>query len=668
MRIRIVSASITAATGLAVCALGLSGGMSTAALDSTFEQQNINGQILYYWHGTKAGLLLGAGGNMRIDARRSNGAREIELQFRGASPDCIPRGESPEMVQVRYYNETNPGGVARPHFRRVRYRNLYPGIDLIFYANRGSPEFDLELAPGASPEQIRIGYGTAAVGLTESGDIEVRAGKLRMTQRPPLVRQMVNGSAVSISSRYVLEDTGLAGVRMGPYNPTLPLTIDPILNFTADLGGQGFDAAYAMALDAAGAIYVAGETDSLSFGGAGQRSNFDAFVAKLDPTGSQILYATYFGGSGTDIARGIAVDTAGNVYVTGTTDSQNFPTTTGVVGPTNAGLEDAFVVKLSPSGAILYATMLGSSGDDLSAGIAIDASGNVYITGQTNASFPVTSGALQTTNRGGNDCFVTKLNATATSLVYSTMLGGSGDDFCRGIAVDSAGNAYVTGVTYSADFPVQGAPQTALRGEADAFIAKINASGTAIVYSTFLGGDSFDEANAIAIDGTGAAYVAGDTLSWNFPTTSAAIQSTLKGGYDAFVAKISPAGDSFVYATMLGGSATDSATAIAVDAANRAVVAGFTNSSDFPVQQALQTLGGGFDAFVAVLDSSGSTLQLSTYLGGAGDDRAYATAAGSGNSIYLTGATQSAAFPQPAAPQGLRPGTLLSASAGTPSR
>lgn len=420
----------------------------------------------------------------------------------------------------------------------------------------------------------------------------------------------------------------------------------PVLNFTTTLGAQGYEAAYGIAVDAAGYIYVAGETDSLGFSSSGRRSSRDAFVAKLDPSGSTIVYLTYFGGSGTDGARAIAVDSAGSAYVAGVTNSPDFPITSGAAGGRNAGLEDAFIVKLDPSGAVLYSTMLGSAGSDQAAAIAVDALGNAYIAGQTNGSFPTTSGALQTHFRGGTDCFVAKLSANGGTLLYSTLLGGSGIDSCRGIAVDSAGNAYVTGVTYSSDFPLQSALQTALKGSANAFVAKLNASGSALIYSTFFGGGSFDEANAIALDWSGAAYIAGDTTSWNFPTTPGAPQTLLKGDYDAFVVKLSPAGDAAVYSTLVGGSNRDAANAIAVDAYGRAVISGMTASVDLPQQQPVQaSAGGSMDAFTAVVDSSGSSLILSSYLGGSGDDRALAVATAPGNRIYLAGFTQSPDFP-----------------------
>jgi hypothetical protein len=645
MRSRICSSSII--TTAIAAFLGYTEAMSAAPgmslLHSTFEQQTTQGQTRFYWSGGGAGIVLEPGGNIRI---QSTAASSLIMRFPGANACSTPQGEVSGMVPVRYYTESSPEGVERPHFGRVRYRDLYPGIDLIFHVDRGSLEFDLELAPGADPDLIRMHYETASARLIPNGEIRAQSGDLTVFQKPPVVHQVVNGTVVPIATHYVLRDTGAFGVRLDRYNPALPLTIDPVLTISSVVGGQGYDVAYAMGVDASGSIYVAGETDSLTFWGTGRRSNRDAFVMKLNSTGSTILYATYLGGSGLDSARGIAVDSAGNAYIVGTTNSTNFPATSGAVGKSNAGFEDAFVFKLSSNGSIVYSTMVGSSGSDLGLGIAADGSGNAYITGQTTGSFPVTTSAFQTTYRGNTNCYVAKLNATASALVYSTYLGGSSQNICRGIAVDASGNAYLAGVTYSTDFPIQGGVQSALRGSADAFVAKLNPAGSALVYSTFLGGDGFDEANAITVDPSGAAYVAGDTGSWNFPVTSGAYQSANKGGYDAFVVKLAPAGNVLNFATLLGGNYADAAYAVAVDSAGRTFIAGHSNSFDLPVQQAAQgSIGGMFDGFTAAFDPTGSTLLYSSYIGGSGDDHAYAIAATAGKKVYAAGSTQSQNFP-----------------------
>jgi len=332
-------------------------------------------------------------------------------------------------------------------------------------------------------------------------------------------------------------------------------------------------------------------------------------VTKLNPTGSGLVYSTYLGGSGDDNGTSIGVDAAGNAYVMGGTSSTNFPTTAGAFQRTfGGGISDAFVTKLNPAGSgLVYSTYLGGSGSEGGFGIAVDAGGNAYVTGHTGSTnFPTTTGAFQTSFGGGGfDAFVTKLNSTGSALVYSTYLGSSGTDNGNGIAVDAAGNAYVTGDTTSANFPTTtGAFQTTFRGGFDdAFVTKLNSTGSALVYSTYLGGSSTDNGTSIAVDAVGNAYVTGGTFSTNFPTTTGAFQTTLSGLEDAFVTKLNPLGTGLVYSTYLGGSGSDVGDGITVDAlpTPNAYVTGFTDSTNFPTTAgAFQTtLGGGEDAFVA---------------------------------------------------------------------
>src|SRR5207244_4370657 len=308
----------------------------------------------------------------------------------------------------------------------------------------------------------------------------------------------------------------------------------------------------------------------------------DAFVTKLNPTGSGLVYSTYLG-TGYDSGRAIAVDSAGNAYVTGETSSNNFPTTPGAFQSTlspGAG-GNAFATKLNPLGsALVYSTCLGGSAPDQARGIALDAAGNAYVTGNTSSSdFPTSPGAYQTTFGGGfgsglGDAFVAKLDPTGSALIYSTYLGGSGDDVAYGIALDSSGNAYVVGATASTDFPTTpGAFQTTFGGgDADIFVTKVNPLGSALVYSTYLGGSGQDEGYGIAVDGLPSpnAYLTGETLSTDFPTTSGAIQTTLGGGpsdYDAFVTTLDPTGSALIYSTYLGGAAIDYVNSLAVDRA-----------------------------------------------------------------------------------------------------
>jgi hypothetical protein len=340
---------------------------------------------------------------------------------------------------------------------------------------------------------------------------------------------------------------GTVGFHIGAYDRAQPLIIDPVLSYSTYLGGGGMDAATSIAVDGGGSAYVAGWTTSTDLPTvnpvrAQNGGGVDAFVAKLGPGGNTLIYCTYLGGRGDDRAFGIAVDAGGNAYVTGWTASSAFPTVAPVQSTLGGG-KDAFVAKLNPAGnTLIYSTYLGGAANDSGNAIAVDAAGNAYVAGGSYSfNFP-TLGPYQTSNRGQQNAFIAKLNAFG-SLVYSTYLGGNGSDSAAGIAIDGTGDAFVTGGTTSTNFPTASPVQAASGGNQDAFIAKLNPSGNALLYSTYLGGSggaagSVEAGAAIAVDATGAAYVAGSTSSANFPVTTGALQATYLGGVsDGFVTK-----------------------------------------------------------------------------------------------------------------------------------
>lgn len=403
---------------------------------------------------------------------------------------------------------------------------------------------------------------------------------------------------------------GVQDVFVTKLNPT-----GSALVYSTYLGGSGNEQGRGIAVDASGNAYVTGITKSSNFPttpGAFKTtlgSAFDnGFVTKLDPTGSMLVYSTYLGGSSVDWIFAIAIDTSGNAYVTGKASSGDFPTTSGVFEPVMLGSGgSAFVTKLnSPGSALAYSTFLDAVGNSsVGIGIAVDSSGNAYVTGSTTSgTYPTTPGAFQTTfGGGGNDTFVTKLSPTGSALVYSTLLGGGGSDNVQAIAVDGSGNAFVTGVTNSLNFPTTaGALQTAIGGSSDVFVTKVNATGTGLAYSTYLGGNGPDTSFSIAVDASDNAYVTGVTGSNNFPVTPGAIQSISAGGDDVFVAMLNPAGSGLVYSTYLGGiSNNDIGHGIAVDQFANAYVTGLTLSPNFPTTPgAFQTAfaGGASDVFI----------------------------------------------------------------------
>jgi len=464
----------------------------------------------------------------------------------------------------------------------------------------------------------------------------------------PLTRELGDLNAQTDRHRLYLGNDPARWLAAAPAASTSSLTLSTFL------GGSNFDQVYALAVDAAGDIYVTGQTASLNFPTrtGGLDGNRDVFVAKLNPAGTHLTYLTILGGQQTDTPRGIAVDASGNVYVTGFTLSADFPTTTGAYQTTSRGPEGGFVLKLNSSGVLVYSTYLGGSGRDFATGIAVDGSGNAYVIGYTSSTnFPVTGGVFQVSYGGGfNDVFVTKLNSSGNGLVYSTFFGGLGDDTATSIAVDAAGNAYICGETNSVNLPVSNAFQIANAGGQDAFAAKLNPTATALVFSTYLGGSLGDYANSIAIDSSQNVYVAGATSSFDFPVSATAFQSAMGGGpYNAFVAKLTSAGTSLAFSTFLGGTGSDEANALAVDSAGNVWLAGSTSSTNFPRVNALQTLlAGGKDVFVATLNASGNQLLYSSYIGGGLDDSALSIGIDNKGSEMVGGITQSSNFPSTA--------------------
>ncbi len=546
-----------------------------------------------------------------------------------------------------------------PHFAKVGYEGVYPGIDLVFY---GTPqrrlEYDFVVAPGADPAAITIEFaGAEALEIDTNGDLILRVTGGVVRQIKPLVYQEIDGARQAIAGAYVSRGERRIGFEIASYDSDRALVIDPVLVFSTYLGGTARDEGQAIAVDGDGDAYVTGLTLSTAFPTAGplQAANAgdrDAFVTKLGADGSTLVYSTYLGGSGRDEARGIAVDGGGNAYVTGITGSTDFPTASPLQAA-NAGFFDIFVTKLDPAGAALvYSTYLGGGGNDFVAAIAIGGDGSAYVTGQTGSTDYPTVNPFQASNAGGFDATVSKLNPAGTALVYSTYLGGGGPGFltrfdaARGIAVDGAGNAYVTGFAGSAAFPTVNAFQAAKAGgDFDAFVTKIDPAGDALVYSTYLGGGGTDIGSDIVVDDDGNAYVTGRTESTDFPTASP-LQAANAGDFDTFVTKIDPAGTALIYSTYLGGGGTELGLGIAIDGGRRAYLTGSTESTDFPTEDAFQAANaGGLDAYVTTINAAGTGLFYSTYLGGGADDLGRGIAVDGGDNAYVAGQSASADFP-----------------------
>jgi hypothetical protein len=556
-----------------------------------------------------------------------------------------------------------------PMYAKVSFKDVYTGVDLVYYGNQGQLEYDFVVAPGADLTRIQLSIdGAEKLDADADGNLVLQVAGSEVHLRKPTVYQEVVGGRKEIASRYVLRGRRVIGFEVAAYDANRSLVIDPVLSYSSYLGGSNGGFGNAIAVDSAGNAYVTGETQSTDFPTMNPAQsvpggNTDVFVSKFDSTGSTLIYSTYLGGTGDEVGSSIAVDASGNAYVTGFTQSQNFPTKNPIQANPGGG-SDAFVGKLDSTGSVLvYSTYLGGNGNDFGNGIAADLSGNAYVAGKTGSiNFP-TKNPLQPASGGGDDAFVAKLDPAGSALVYSTYLGGSFMDEARGIAVDSVGNAYVTGDTASANFPTKNPFQIAPGGTTDAFLVKLNSTGSALVYSTYLGGGGFDQGNGVAVDASGNAYVSGQTSSTNFPTKNP-FQGFLKGSIyngNAFVTKFDPTGSALVFSTYLGGSGNQNGgeigEGIAVDSKGNTYVTGLTSSSDFPLSNPIQSsfvsqscdyygygpYTCGNTAFVTEFNAVGAGLIFSTYVGAVNgnfeDGRGIALDV-AGN-VYVAGSTPS---------------------------
>jgi hypothetical protein len=585
----------------------------------------------------------------------------VRMTFPGANTAPAVSGLETLPGTANYFHGRDPRAwrTSIAMYAKVEYRDLYPGVDLVYYGNEQLLEFDFIVAPGGAPRQIVLSFeGVDHMEVMPDGDLLLRTPVGDLRQQKPVIYQLdgdqLDGDARQpVTGGYVLRDSRQVGFELGPYDETKPLVIDPVLAFSSYLGGTHADSGQGIAVDASGRAYLTGTTMSPDFptttGGPISSDLDEVFVAKLNTEGTALVYSTYLGGTGADTGEDIAIDAAGTAYLTGTTTSADFPIVN-AVQPTIGGFGDAFVARLSAAGdTLLHATYLGGSGGERGVSIALDRSGHAFVTGSTASTDFPTVNAFQPENGGIDvllDAFVTKVSPSGTALVYSTYLGGGEPDAATGIAVNGRGQAYVTGVTGSGDFPTLRPFQPrALRGVSEGFVTKLSENGSSLVWSSNLGGDRGDVALDIAVDAADRAAIVGFTQSTDFPTVRP-LQSVLNGSFDAFVTIVNPQGSALAFSTYLGGSSRDDATAVAVDDGGTVTVAGQTFSSDFPLVNPVQaTLGGGVDAFVTKIDTRQPRLLSSTYLGGEGDEVLGGVAVDPAGSAYVIGSTQSDGFP-----------------------
>jgi RHS repeat-associated protein len=518
------------------------------------------------------------------------GALRLKLLGAHRSPPMTPLNPLPG--KNHYFTGSDPSRWRTnvEQYARVRYEQVYPGIDLVFYGDQNGIEHDFVVAPGADPRRIRFTFpGSRGWTIQPGGDLEIKLEKGTVRQRKPVVYQLVDGSRRALSGRYARRGGGAVGFEVGDYDRSRPLVIDPV-----------------------------------------------------------IVWASYLGGSGSDTATGAAMDAAGNVYVAGETTSANFPTR-GPVQAAFAGGGDAFVAKVSPDGrSLIYSTFLGGASRDVANAVVVDAAGNAYVTGFSGSNaFPIVAGGFQTVRRGGWDVFVAKLNPAGNQLLYSTFLTGTGDDFGHGIAIDSSLNAYVTGTTSSTDFPVSpGAYDTTFNGgQADFFVFKLSPGGNARVFATYLGGNALEngQQTRIAVNEAGNAFVGGFTSSTDFPTTPNAVQTRHGGMFDGVAARLSPDGARLEYSTFLGGSRNDGVYGMVLDAFSNLYLSGSSGSPDFPTSPGAPQ---SFDGFVARLvfgPGDTSALRWARFFGNEATTIAFGLSV-MGPSLLVAGGTRGASL------------------------
>ncbi len=596
-----------------------------------------------------------------VDGESDYRGAVLRYAFEGASKDVVLRGEDPNAAKFNFLRGQDPGAWRSnvPSFGAVRYQGLYPGVDLIVREQQGSLEYDLELAPGASLDQVRIRCeGAESLSLGAKGELVATTKWGELTQRFPTSWQLdAKGNRHPVDSHFVMLDSQTYGFAAPNLDAGLGLVVDPGISYGAYLGGSGTEHGCGVSVDQGCNLFIAGDTKSIDFPTqAGsfdvtQNGDVDVFCIKTDATGSQMHYSTYIGGSLGDFGHGVVVDKAGYAYVTGGTKSLNFPVTVGAFDTSENGAGDTFVTKLTPEGdSLVWSSFLGGASEEGSLGgqgIAVDDFSNVYVGGFAGSSnFPTTPGAYDTTFNGIVDVFCTKFLPNGSGLAWSTFIGGIDVDIANSIDIDTQGNAYVGGWSISNDYPTSpGAYASVPNGNSNGIVSKISADGSQLLLSSFTGGSS-EVVRGVAVEGQDV-YAAGYTLSSVFPTTVGAFDTTPNGNGDGFVLRLNSTGTAAVYATYIGGIEVDVINGIDTDVNGEAYLAGWTESLDYPTTSTAfdPTYNGAQDAICTRLTADGSAADYSTYIGGSGFDVGFAMNVHAVGSFYEAGGTFSTDFP-----------------------
>lgn len=596
-----------------------------------------------------------------------SGRDSLAIGFSGSRP-VLPQAEAPLPSQSAYWvgNDRTNWRSGVPHFATLRARLIYPGIDIVYYFSGRQLEFDFVVSPGADPSRIRLRFeGSPRPRLDAKGNLVFSNG---IRQDKPVAYQETAGGRKPIQARYKITRQGEVQLALGPWDSSLPLVIDPILH-AGYLGGDRNEAAMAVTIDNLGNVWLAGSSASqegfplpapaLQEKATGGR---DIFLAKMVPDASgnlNLAYWTQLGGSGDEEATAIAADNQGFVYLAGWTASADLPRAGVPVQAAFGGERDAFVAKIRPDfgpEGLFYSQWFGGNKTDAATSLALDATGAIHVAGNTNSdSLPgAEASGLQCCNRGGLESFYAKIQPdTAAPLAFSTFLGGSRTDFIQALAVDAAGDVYLAGYTASDDFPVTVDALQSVQAGFDLFLAKLNLrqSGLNVLeYATYLGGSSLDAARAMLLDRDGQLWIAGYTLSEDFPITENAYQTKLAGNADGFLLRFDPARRSspsaITYGTFLGGRDTDVIYSLAFGPGGTLALAGYTFSTDYPLvgSSPARSVSTGADAFVSLIDPARSGAQALLYSDvviGSLADIATGVAVDRAGNLYLSGYTHS---------------------------
>lgn len=631
----------------------------------TFEQNlgQAHSDVLYQARGDSYALFLTDREAVLSLSQPGRASHTLRMSLEGGLQPTAIRPLDAQPHRTNYFIGAEPENwrIGAPHFARVLYEGVYEGVDLVFHSAADRLEYDFIVAPGTSPSVIRLRFaGADWISVNASAELELASGAVTVTHQAPVAYQEVHGERRTVAAAYQIEG-GMVGFRLGNYDSSQPLIIDPVVVYSSFLGGGLTDSINAVAVDPQGNIYLTGETTSSNFPvvGAPLTPNSGAvvysFITKLDRTGAGIVYSTILGGSSNTRGYAIQADAQGHAFVAGVTGARDLP----LVNPVQSqqpGLNIGYVAKLNPEGnALLFSTYLGGARNDEINALALDPAGNIHVAGRATSTLIPLVNPLQPNFGGDTDILIAKYVSPDYRLAYSTYLGKTGLEFAYGVAADAGGFTYVTGVARGESLATAHAFQDRVKGGNDAFLAKIAPSGNQVEWFTYFGEQGDEQARGVALDREGSIWIAGSTTSPGFVTTPNAVQRSLRGESDAFVVKFHQGGGNVYYSTLLGSSSTAVATreealAIKLDGRGAVYIAGVTNGSDFPAVRPLQAFGGGVtDGFLTKLSPAADAIEHSTPIGGSADDFLNALAVDVNGGAYVGGRTLSINFPLKAA-------------------